>query len=213
MPPIALYEDSILGNDQRPGIGLPEVIVDPERFRLDFFPYEERTVQEYGILIDHIYYYSDVLRPWIHATDPETPKKTRKFVCRINPRNMSMIWFWDPSTESYAPIPYRDTSHPPVSRWEVLATERKLRERGYARVNEALIFEGIEEMREIELNAEYATKKMRRSRQKRAEAARGIPGIGKQKPQNPAAPEASMESPPNPDDRVTAFDDIDEADL
>lgn len=213
MPPIARYEDGILGNDQRPGIGLPEVVVDPERFRLDFLPFEERTVQEYGILIDHIYYYSDVLRPWIHATDPENPKKTRKFVCRINPRNMSTIWFWDPSTDSYAPIPYRDTSHPPVSRWEVLAAEKKLRERGHARVNEALIFEGIEEMRDIEQKAEYATKKMRRSRQKRAEAARGLTGIGKQKPQNPAVTEDLIAPPQNTDDRVMAFDDIDEADL
>lgn len=213
MPPIAKYEDGILGNDQHPGIGLPEVIVDQERFRLDFLPYEERTVQEYGILIDHIFYYSDVLRPWIHARDPENPKKTRTFVCRENPRDKSTIWFWDPSTDSYAAIPYRDTSHPPVSRWEVLAAEKKLRERGYKRVNEALIFEGIEEMRDIEQKAEYATKKMRRSRQKRKEAARGLPGIGKPKPQGSATLEAAPPSPPSSDDCVMAFDDIDEADL
>jgi putative transposase len=40
--------------------------VDERRLRMDFMPYLERTVQPYGILIDQIAYYSDVLRRWVN---------------------------------------------------------------------------------------------------------------------------------------------------
>lgn len=37
-------------------------VLDEEKLRLDFLPAIERTVQEYGVLMDHIYYYDDILR-------------------------------------------------------------------------------------------------------------------------------------------------------
>ena len=165
--PLAKYKTGILGTDTQPGIGLPERIADSESFMLDFMPYEERTVQEYGILIDHIYFYDDALRHWIHARDPNDPSKARKFTVRVIPRDMREVYFRDPITRTYIPVPYRDRSHPPVSRWEVLAAEEQLRKLGYANVNEALIFEAILEMREIEEEAERQTKKTRRQKEKR----------------------------------------------
>ena len=42
------------------------------------------------------------------------------------------------------------SSRPPVSRWEIQAAEKWLREVGYARVDQALIFEAIEEMHRVE---------------------------------------------------------------
>ena len=61
-------------------------------------PYEERTVQRHGIVIDEIPYYDDVLRPWINATDPRdaTGKRKRKFIIRRDPRDLSRIYFYDP---------------------------------------------------------------------------------------------------------------------
>jgi putative transposase len=49
-------------------------------------PFEERTIQEYGVVIDHIFFWDDALRPWIHARDPEDSKRPRKFTFRIIPR-------------------------------------------------------------------------------------------------------------------------------
>lgn len=165
--PWSKYKEGVLGSDTQKGIGLPDRIADPLRFMLDFMPYEERTVQGYGILIDHVYYYDDVLRPWIHAPDVNDPSKKRKFIVRVIPRDMREVYFLDPETNTYIPIPYRDRSHPAVSRWEVLAAEKRLRSQGYANVNEAMLFEAIEEMREIEEGAEKKTKAARRSRERR----------------------------------------------
>ena len=53
---------------------------------------------------------------------------------RIIPRDMREIYFRDPVSNTYIAIPYRDRTRPPVSRWEIQAAEKRLREAGYARV-------------------------------------------------------------------------------
>ena len=45
--------------------------------------------------MDQIAYYSDVLRRGVHAADPEEPAGQRKFTVRRDPRDMSVIHFWD----------------------------------------------------------------------------------------------------------------------
>ena len=165
--PLAKYKEGILGTDSHPGIGLPDRVSEPTTFMLDFMPFEERTIQEYGIVIDHIFFFDDALRPWIHAPDPEDSKRARKFTFRINPRDMREIYFRDPTSNTYLAIPYRDRTLPPVSRWEVQAAEKRLREAGYARVDQALIFEAVEEMRRVEKESEQKTRKARRAREMR----------------------------------------------
>lgn len=165
--PLARYKAGILGTDGHMGIGLPDRIENPRRFMLDFMPFEERTVQDYGILLNHVYYYDDALRRWICSSDPDDPTKARKFIVRYVPRSMQEVFFLDPSSNDYIGIPYRDRSHPPASYWEIEAAARKIKERGYAHVNEDLIFEAISEMREIEGESERLTKRARREREKR----------------------------------------------
>jgi putative transposase len=74
---------------------------------------------------------------------------------------MREIYFRDPSSNTYIAIPYRDRTRPPVSRWEIQAAEKRLREAGYAQVDEALIFQAVEEMRRVEQESERKTKKAR----------------------------------------------------
>ena len=52
-------------------------------------------------------------------------------------------------------------------RWEIQVAEKRLREAGYARVDEVLIFEAVEEMRRLEQESEHKTKKARRAREMR----------------------------------------------
>jgi len=165
--PLAKYKEGILGTADRSGSGLPDRVAEPTAFMLDFMPFEERTIQEYGIVIDHIFFWDDALRPWIHARDPEDSKRPRKFTFRIIPRDMREVYFRDPTSNTYIPIPYRDRTRPPVSRWEIQAAEKRLREAGYARVDEVLIFQAVEEMRRLEQESEHKTKKARRAREMR----------------------------------------------
>jgi putative transposase len=109
--PLAKYKEGILGTADHPGIGLPDRIADPTAFMLDFMPFEERTIQEYGVQINYIYYWDDALRPWIHARDTEHSKEPRRFIFRIIPRDMREIYFRDPASNTYIanPVP---RSHP-----------------------------------------------------------------------------------------------------
>ncbi len=158
MPPLQKYASSST---------VPAWRVDERRLRLDFMPYLERTVQPYGIQIDRIVYYSDVLRRWINAADPTTPAHKRKFTIRRDPRDISAVYFYDPEAEDHFPIPYRDTSHPAISVWELNEIQRQLEQLGRESINEDLIFGAQARMREIADTARLTTKAARRDAQRR----------------------------------------------
>jgi putative transposase len=156
-----------------------------------------------------IYFWDDALRPWIHARDPEDSKRPRKFTFRISPRDRREIYFRDPANNSYIPVPYRDRTRPPVSRWEIQAAEKRLREAGYARVDEVLIFQAIEEMHRLEQESEHKTKKARRARERRHRTPRHpstIPAQPGSKEPNPDA--ATIPGTDRYADRVKAFEGI-----
>ena len=83
MSPIKKFEKGIFGTDGHTGRGLPPRIIDEQRLTLDFMPYFERTIQRYGIELDTINYYSDVLSPWINAKDPKDPKRNVSSWCDV----------------------------------------------------------------------------------------------------------------------------------
>lgn len=166
--PTKQYERGIFGDDERPGCGLPNRMLDEDRLRLDFMPYVERTVQQYGVVIDDVHYYSDVLRRFINAANPDRPKSKRKFVFKRDPRDISVIYFYDPELKQYYEIPYRDTSHPPMNVWDLRAAMRRVGETGLKEINENLIFDAYEQMRVQEEKAIGETKKIRRTRQRRS---------------------------------------------
>ncbi|WP_178861941.1 Mu transposase C-terminal domain-containing protein [Thiomicrorhabdus cannonii] len=166
MPPIAKYEMGILGNDKLPGRGLPPKIDDPMRLKIEFLPYEEKTVQKYGIKMKGITYKHDVLRKWIKQQD-NTTKATRKFYVHYDPRDMSKVFFYDPDMNSYIAIPYNNTSHPAISLWELKALKKKAAEfNPHEPVDEDAIFEARMRMKYIVEKAQKDTKHARLQRQK-----------------------------------------------
>ena len=165
--PIQQYEKGILGTEEMPGRGLPRRIIDEDRLRLDLMPYFERTVQPYGVVIDEVHYYSDVLRRFVNAKEPDQPRTKRKFTFRRDPRDISTLYFYDPEVKDYFRIPYRDTAHSPMSIWEFREARRRLEKEGVKEINEALIFCSYEQMRVIEEQARHETKHVRRKNQQR----------------------------------------------
>jgi len=113
--PLQKWREGLLGTKGKPGRGLPARRLDEEKIRLDFMPFEERTIQDYGVVIDDVHYFHDVLRPWINAPDPNFPRHRRKFRFKRDPRDISHLYFFDPEVKRYCAIPYRDLSLPPVS--------------------------------------------------------------------------------------------------
>jgi len=209
MPPIAKWQEGILGTKKKPGIGVPPRITDELRLKLDLMPYETRTVQHYGILWDHVQYHHDVLRRWINSTDPDNPKNKRLFLCRRDPRDISTIWFYDPEVEQYYAIPYRNTSHPAISIWELREAKRRaLEEQPKVTVDENLIFSAYDKMQAIEQSAQKLTKKMRRNQQRRS---LGLSNAREHLPASAApqaVPQSVAPSPPRPS--IVPFEEVDD---
>jgi len=165
--PLQQYEKGILGTDEMPGRGLPRRIVDEDRLRLDLMPFFERAVQSYGVVVDEVHYYSDVLRRFVNAKEPGESRKKRKFTFRRDPRDISTLYFYDAEVKDYFRIPYRDTARSPMSIWEFREARRRLEKQGIKEINEGLIFRSYEQMRCIEEQARTETKHVRRKGQQR----------------------------------------------
>lgn len=130
-------------------------------------PYIERTIQQYGVRIDEIHYYHDILRRYINAVDPQNPRLKRQFTFRRYSRDLSVIYFYDPELKQYFAVPYRDTGRPPMSIWEYREARRKLEAEGRERIDENAIFEAYNKLREQEEGAVRETKRVRRAKQRR----------------------------------------------
>lgn len=204
VPPVKLYEQFILGTPTTKGIGLPEPVQNEYKLRLDFMPFVERTIQEHGVVIDNIHYYSDVLRPWIHGRDPNNAKLKRKFVFARDPRDISEVYFFDPDTKAYYPIPYRDLTRPRISVWDLNAALKRIAEQPELQVDEDTIFEGLEEMSRIAKDSAEKSKTVRRSIQRRANWRDGAAVIRE-------VPTNKPEENTNWMTDVQPFDDIEEA--
>ena len=210
MSPLEKWRRGLLGTKDSPGRGLPARRTDEELLRINFTPFIERTIQAYGVLIDDVHYYHDVLRAWMGVVDPAFPKHKRKFKFHRDPRDISQLYFYDEISRRYVTIPYRDSSFPPVSIWELRNAQGLAEKRGISKENEKAVFAIINEQRALEEDAANKTKVARREAQRRVEHEKTRVEKRKTMPKVSAKPVAS--APPmavrgyNPDD-VQALDD------
>lgn len=181
MTPLEKYKLGILGDENTPGRGLPPKINDPIKLKIDFLPYEERSVQKYGVQLFGIDYFHDVLRKWIKQPD-KTRKGAKKFIVRYDPRDLSSVFFYDPDMESYVIVPYRDTSLPPISLWELRELKRKAKEANpSSKADIEAVFEARARMKLLVANAQKETKHVRRMKQKElVRAKESIPAVALQ---------------------------------
>ncbi len=207
--PLAKYREGLLGTKGKPGRGLPARRLDEEKVRIDFMPFEERTVQEYGVQWD-LHYYSDVLRPWINSVDPKNPKQKRSFRFRRDPRDISVLYFLEPNVKRYFPVHYRDLSQPAISLWEYREAKQAARKDGLKDIDDRLVFAYAKKMRAEVEAAKTKTKAARRKDQRNAEHAKARK---KRAAELPVVSAASKPVTPPPaikgydPDTITAYDD------
>lgn len=161
VPPISRYSELVHGTKDRPGIGFAEALENEEKLRLDFLPFELKTVQRKGVVWDYIHYYAPILKKRI--AEKGNDGKGRKFIFVRDPRDISIIYFLDPDDRTYYPVPYFNGNRPPISIWEHRAAKRTLDD-SLIPINEARIFEGHEKMLQIQAKAIEATRLAKNSR-------------------------------------------------
>lgn len=167
--------------------GPPPTVSSEIAFLVDFLPVVRRSVSRTGFVVDHVQYYSDVLKPWIAVRD-----RLGKFVLRRDPRDISRIWVLDPDSNVYLEVGYRTVSRPAISVWEQQAALARLREQGRAEVDENALFAMVEQMRAITDTATTATRRARRERQRRPAAPVTPPT-----PRAPSTPAAPADATPD----------------
>lgn len=141
--------------------GRAPTVTNPRTFLIDFLPVLRRQINRGGFLVDHIAYYSDVLKPWI-----ANRHQLQKFIIRRNPLDLSRIWVLDPDSKQYIEIPYRVISRPALTLWEHRQAMEKLRAKGRSQVDETMLFSMVSQMREITKKAQSITRKTRRNQQR-----------------------------------------------
>ncbi len=211
--PIDRYQKGLLGGDGKLPRGLPVRGYDEEKLRIDFMPFIERTVQNYGVLIDDVYYFADVLRPWINAADSKNPKLKMLFKFKRDPHDISRLYFFDPTSKRYYVIPYRDASLPPISIWEFRNAKKAAKAAGVnvKDMNERIIFEYANKLQEIQDQAALKTRAVRRDDQRKIQHAKARKKREKDLPKTmkteaPAMPPVIPGYDPN---RKSHFDDED----
>lgn len=204
--PLKHYQDAILGSGDRPGVGTLPVVTDEEKLRIDFLPFERRTVQPYGIQLDGIYYYADVLQRWIGARDSKSTRAKRKFIVRRDPRDISYVLFYDPDARRHFRVPYRDLKRPPMSLWELRAVQRRLAKEGRKNADEETIFKAFDKMLEIEENAKTLTRKTRMNQERRRHHRAAAPMLP---PESAETPAVEPEAPYDPAS-IRPFEEIEE---
>lgn len=150
------------------GIGVPGVPQNTPKLRLDFLPFWKRTVQRTGIKIRKIFYWGDVLRKYINAVDEEAKgkhgsrKPKKEFIFKMDPRDISKIYFFDPGVKKYFEIPYSKLSGPTMSVWDYRRAVVQLRENGEA-VNQESIFAMYRKQKALVETAVKKTKQARKA--------------------------------------------------
>lgn len=167
MSPRKQWEIGIFGNASVTGRGLPKIPSDPHTLLLDFLPFEQRTVQRDGVSINGIKYYGEVLNHWISMADSENEKKNRKFIFRIDPRDISEIWFFDPELKKYFQIHARNRLMPRISAYEHNKAKATLRSEGKDSSNEHVVVNATIDNRDLVDNASEKTKSARKAEQRR----------------------------------------------
>lgn len=193
MTPEKQWEIGIFGNAETAGRGVPAIPGNRHALLLDFLPSFERTIQQRGVSIDGLNYYADVLRGWINAKDPDKKTQKRQFIFRRDPRDISVVWFYDPTLEEYFRVPFADQSLPTMSVWEYQEARSRAKAEGMRSVDERAIARAIGELREQTRAAAAKTKTARRKQQRRKEHRRNTaPAQAKPAQQPaPAAPDTS----------------------
>lgn len=195
--PIARYMEGILGGPNTPPRGriVRTEKKDATRLRLNLLPYEERTIQRYGVVLDGITYYSDVLNSFIPRSLDKHGKSSKTYLIRRDPRDISLIYFYDPDTKQYHTIPLKDrrAKATGVSLWEYRAVKKKLDEDERREHSEHDVFLSIERMKSLEKDAAQKTLQTRKNNE-RAIKLKTSPVVNESKPVKSIAPNVNVEN-------------------
>jgi putative transposase len=192
--PLLKWKQGIFEGDVMPPTGLPDRPGDPRALRISLMPFKRRTVRNGTIQMLDEDYHSGALTLIGDKVDLTKPLADRKFEVRYDPRNISKVWLYYKSNDSYVEVPFADLRKGPISLWERDA--RKRRQGKPAEQFKDQRYESHLRREEMKATAAKKTKRQRLENEKARRRAEGAlvqpPAITK--PQN-AAPQKQKLDP------------------
>jgi putative transposase len=177
MSPYDKWMEGIWGSGDQLGIGTPPErisgIQEEIKLRLDLAPHEERTIQVDGVSIGGLTYFNDLFRPWVGKKEVDKDGKTlrsKKFKFKYDPRDLSCIYWLDPTGRIYHEIKYLDPKGIPMDKWELKKIKASLAEKNIP-VNDESIFKAKrenDELKEAAKKKTVETKKMLARKKRKA---------------------------------------------
>lgn len=163
--PESKWREGIFGSALQEGVGYPPKPSDPVSILIDFLPMFSRTIQKNGVNIEGLNYYDHVLRPFINQMDSDANKKKR-FIFKRDIRDISYVWFYDESTQSYFKVRLANPQIPDMSLWEYREIRKIIGKQSSDEISDHELIEAHEELHRQVLESSAKTKKARRQLQK-----------------------------------------------
>lgn len=183
---------------------LPPVFVDNLQFRMHWFPLVTRTIQRYGIRIDHLDYYSPALRWLVRNRKNYGPVEVRR-----HPFDVRVIYVRHPDRKTESPdsddsdewiaVHIRQLSFPLASIYELQQARREALRRSRERTPEVLAKIITEQQKHIEeakkktkTAQREAARKMHHDRMREGASTPSVPVV------DTATGRDSIQTPPDP---------------
>jgi putative transposase len=166
--PIAVFRRGLLeGSAEAPPKGLFPLPTPEEALKLqiDFLPSFEVTVQRYGIRLETITYYHEVLAPFLALRALDKPSE--RYIVRRDPRDLSQIYFYDPEAGRYYAIPFADKSWHRLSVWELRQLKKLAKSLKGKQVKEPDLINAQRTQNRLVIHSKNTTRQVRRENTKR----------------------------------------------
>ncbi|HUM74818.1 MAG TPA: Mu transposase C-terminal domain-containing protein [Nitrosomonas europaea] len=111
--PLTKFKRGVFEGDKFPPTGLPPIPQDELSLRISLMPVEHRTINNAQVKIFTHEYHSNALKLLSDAAKPG-----QKFEVRYDPRNISVIWVFDPIGDQFIECRFSDLTKNAISLWE-----------------------------------------------------------------------------------------------
>lgn len=156
MTPMQKYNYGLFNEET--GIGIPERYLNDKRLKHDFLPFVKRNIIRTGVKINNVFYYSDAFLKYIDMRDEDQPgRPKKKFIFKVDPRDISEIYFLNPDLKQYFAIQLKNHSEKNFSLVELNRVIGIVKKNG-KKVTEQLIFETYALQKKLEDDASKKTK-------------------------------------------------------
>lgn len=114
--PISVWRDYFEGQAQGTQVHYPQVQAG-QSLLISLLPHFRRTIQQDGVSWEGNHYFDDVLTSYIRENNPKRPDGLWRF--HFDPRDIRQIWWKDPASGAWFPIPLRDADGRGVALWDL----------------------------------------------------------------------------------------------